>query len=171
MVLDLKPFPIRPLLILASSIVAAERPTLAPPYQPESWAMTDRLASAARLSRASTPASTRTRLLAYLNISFPGIFAFDRGLMVGEAANRTLLSVERCRDVAQQNPDTIVGIKVRLGGAVSGDVGLDALDCALRAAEPLGLPVQDGQLFTLDTATVSVLAYDRGSPVVARWNS
>lgn len=86
-------------------------------------------------------AGTRTRLLAYLNISFPGIFAFDRGLMVGEAANRTLLSVERCREVAQQNPETIVGIKVRLGGAVSGDVGLDALDCALRAAEPLGLPV------------------------------
>ncbi|MEO5652345.1 MAG: histidine phosphatase family protein [Marmoricola sp.] len=39
------------------------------------------------------------------------------------------------------------------------------------AARWLGLPVQDGQLFTLDTATVSVLAYDRGSPVVARWNS
>ena len=39
------------------------------------------------------------------------------------------------------------------------------------AARWLGLPVQDGRLFTLDTATVSVLAYDRGSPVVARWNS
>ena len=35
----------------------------------------------------------------------------------------------------------------------------------------LGLPVQEGRLFTLDTATISVLAYERGSPVVARWNS
>jgi dihydroorotase len=86
-------------------------------------------------------AGARTRLLAYLNISFPGIFAFDRGLMVGEAANRDLLSVERCRDVAQQNPETIVGIKVRLGGMVSGDVGLEALNRAILAAEPLGLPV------------------------------
>ncbi len=86
-------------------------------------------------------AGARTRLLAYLNISFPGIFAFDRAVMVGEAANRDLLSVERCRTVAQQNPDTVVGIKVRLGGAVSGEVGLEALDCAIDAAEPLGLPV------------------------------
>ncbi|MEO8856004.1 MAG: amidohydrolase/deacetylase family metallohydrolase [Burkholderiaceae bacterium] len=86
-------------------------------------------------------AGARTRLLAFLNISFPGIFAFDRAVMVGEAANRTLLSVERCRAVAEQNPDSIVGIKVRLGGAVSGDVGLEALDLAIEAAAPLGLPV------------------------------
>ncbi|MGE0314603.1 MAG: amidohydrolase/deacetylase family metallohydrolase [Lautropia sp.] len=83
----------------------------------------------------------RTRLLAWLNVSFPGIFAFERGVMVGEAANEALLSVEHCRAVAQQNPDTVVGIKVRLGAAVSGDVGLRALDRALAVAEPLGLPV------------------------------
>lgn len=83
----------------------------------------------------------RTRLLAWLNISFPGIFAFDRGMMVGEAANRELLSVEHCRAVAQANPESIVGIKVRLGGAVSGDVGLEALDRAVCVADPLGLPV------------------------------
>jgi dihydroorotase len=86
-------------------------------------------------------AGARTRLLAYLNISFPGIFAFERGLMVGEAANRDLLSVERCRDVAQNNRDTIVGIKVRLGAAVSGAVGLEAVDRAIQAADPLGMPV------------------------------
>ncbi len=86
-------------------------------------------------------AGARTRLLAYLNISFAGIFAFERGLMVGEAANRDLLSVEHCRAVAEQNPDTIIGIKVRLGGMVSGEVGLEALDRAIAAAEPLGLPV------------------------------
>lgn len=35
----------------------------------------------------------------------------------------------------------------------------------------LGLPVEDGRLFRLDTATVSVLGYERESPVVLRWNS
>jgi probable phosphoglycerate mutase len=39
------------------------------------------------------------------------------------------------------------------------------------AARWLDQPVQEGRLFKLDTATISVLAYERESPVVARWNS
>ena len=35
----------------------------------------------------------------------------------------------------------------------------------------LGLPVTDGRLFKLDTATVSVLGYERELPAVARWNA
>lgn len=44
---------------------------------------------------------------------------------------------------------------------------------ALRAftARWLALPVSEGRLFKLDTATVSVLGADRGQPVVAHWNS
>ncbi len=38
------------------------------------------------------------------------------------------------------------------------------------AARWLGLPVEDGRIFDLDTATISVLADDRGTPVVRRWN-
>jgi broad specificity phosphatase PhoE len=34
----------------------------------------------------------------------------------------------------------------------------------------LGLPVEDGRLFQLDTATVSVLGYEHETPAVARWN-
>ena len=39
------------------------------------------------------------------------------------------------------------------------------------AARWLAQPVQEGRLFRLDTATISVLAHERESPVVARWNS
>ncbi len=39
------------------------------------------------------------------------------------------------------------------------------------AARWLELPVEDGRHFLLGTATISVLGYERESPVVARWNS
>ena len=44
---------------------------------------------------------------------------------------------------------------------------------ALRAltARWLGLPVDAGAHFRLDTATLSVLGYERETPVVLRWNS
>jgi len=43
---------------------------------------------------------------------------------------------------------------------------------ALRAltARWLGLSVREGRLFRLDTATISVLGYERDQPVLARWN-
>jgi probable phosphoglycerate mutase len=39
------------------------------------------------------------------------------------------------------------------------------------AARWLDQPVEEGRLFSLDTATISGLAYERESPTVARWNS
>ncbi len=39
------------------------------------------------------------------------------------------------------------------------------------AARWLGLPATEGRLFTLGTGRISVLDYERESPVVARWNS
>lgn len=39
------------------------------------------------------------------------------------------------------------------------------------AARWLDLPVTDGRHFKLDTATVSVLGWERETPVVRRWNS
>ena len=39
------------------------------------------------------------------------------------------------------------------------------------AARWLGLPVSEGRLFRLDTATISVLGHERERPVVLRWNT
>jgi broad specificity phosphatase PhoE len=39
------------------------------------------------------------------------------------------------------------------------------------AARWLGLSVHEGRRFKLDTATISVLGYERDTPAVARWNS
>ena len=39
------------------------------------------------------------------------------------------------------------------------------------AARWLGLPPTDGRHFLLDTATISVLGWERESPAVVRWNS
>ena len=58
----------------------------------------------------------------------------------------------------------------RLRG-VEGDALVFGHGHALRAltARWLGLPVADGRLFRLDTATVSVLGYERETPVVLTW--
>jgi dihydroorotase len=81
------------------------------------------------------------RILAFLNISFAGIFGFDKGLFVGEATVRELLPVDRCVRKIDANRDRIVGVKVRIGGPATGDLGLGALDLALEAAEITGLPL------------------------------
>lgn len=39
------------------------------------------------------------------------------------------------------------------------------------AARWIGQPVPEGRFFKLDTATVSVLGYERETPVLLRWNS
>jgi broad specificity phosphatase PhoE len=54
----------------------------------------------------------------------------------------------------------------------AGDVLVFGHGHALRAlvARWLGLPVADGRLFRLDTATLGVLGYERETPVVLRWN-
>lgn len=81
------------------------------------------------------------RILAYLNISFPGIFGFDKGLFIGEATLSEMLSIDRCVAKIEANRDRIVGVKVRIGGPATGDLGLGALELALEAAEAVGLPL------------------------------
>ena len=81
------------------------------------------------------------RIIAFLNISHPGIYGYGPGFMVGESADLRLLHPSACIDVAREHADLIVGVKVRLGGNVSGDLGVTPLDLAIEAAEELKLPV------------------------------
>lgn len=81
------------------------------------------------------------RILAFLNISFAGIFAFDHGLFVGEATQAALLPVDRCVAKIEANRDRIVGVKVRIGGPATGALGMGALDLAIEAAQQVNLPV------------------------------
>ena len=84
---------------------------------------------------------TRPRILAYLNISFAGIFAFSDTVMVGESEDVRLLHPRACLNVANLNKDFIVGIKVRVGARASGSMGHAPLDIALEVAEEAGFPV------------------------------
>ncbi|HEV7277392.1 MAG TPA: amidohydrolase/deacetylase family metallohydrolase [Devosiaceae bacterium] len=81
------------------------------------------------------------RILAFLNISFPGIFGFDKNLFIGEAALAEMLPVDRCVAKIEANRDRIIGVKVRIGGPATGDLGLGALRLALEAADAAGLPL------------------------------
>ena len=52
-----------------------------------------------------------------------------------------MLPVDRCVAKIEANRDRIVGVKVRIGGPVTGELGLGALELALEAAEAVGLPL------------------------------
>src|SRR5512142_381716 len=71
------------------------------------------------------------RILAYLNVSFAGIYAFSSSVMLGECADLRLLDLRECRRVAEANRDLVLGIKVRVGSHASGASGIAPLDMAL----------------------------------------
>jgi dihydroorotase len=81
------------------------------------------------------------RILAYLHISFAGIFAFSKSVMVGESEELRLMAPAEAVEVADANRDVIVGIKVRVGRNAGGTSGTAPLDIALRAAAEAGLPL------------------------------
>src|SRR5215831_4896052 len=81
------------------------------------------------------------RILAYLHVSFAGIYAFSRRVMVGESEEIRLLAPLDAVEVANANRDIIVGIKVRVGARASGRSGTVPLDIALQVADEVGLPV------------------------------
>jgi len=81
------------------------------------------------------------RILAYLHVSFAGIYAFSKTVMVGESEEMRLMAPAEAVAVADANRDVIVGIKVRVGRHASGTSGVAPLDIALQAAGEAGLPL------------------------------
>ena len=84
---------------------------------------------------------SQARILAYLHVSFAGIFGFSKTIMVGESEDPRLMAPREAVEVAEANRDVIVGIKVRVGRHASGDQGTAPLDLALQVAEETGLPL------------------------------
>lgn len=84
---------------------------------------------------------TEARILAYLHVSFAGIYGFHTSLMVGESHDFRLMAARECAEVIEANRDVIVGVKVRIGRHASGPSGIAPLDVALDVADDLGVPV------------------------------
>ena len=84
---------------------------------------------------------SQVRILAYLHISFAGIYAFSQRVMVGESEEIRLMAPIDAMEVANANRDLIVGIKVRVGARASGRSGTVPLDIALQVADEVGMPV------------------------------
>jgi dihydroorotase len=84
---------------------------------------------------------SEVRILAYLNVSFAGVFGFAHGVMVGEGEEIRLLTPAKAVEVADANRDLVVGIKVRVGVIGSGRSGTVPLEIGLQAADELGMPL------------------------------
>ncbi|MGE3918201.1 MAG: amidohydrolase/deacetylase family metallohydrolase [Hyphomicrobiaceae bacterium] len=84
---------------------------------------------------------SEVRILAYLHVSFAGIYAFSKTHMVGESKNMELMAPREAARIADENRDVIVGIKVRVGLGASGDQGAAPLNIALQVADEIGMPL------------------------------
>jgi dihydroorotase len=84
---------------------------------------------------------SQVRILAYLHVSFAGIYAFASRVMVGESEETRLMAPLDAVEVAEANRDVIVGIKVRVGRGASGTQGSHALGIALEVADQVGMPL------------------------------
>jgi dihydroorotase len=81
------------------------------------------------------------RVLAYLHVSFAGIYAFSSTIMVGESQDIRLMAAREALAVAREHTDAIIGIKVRVGRHASGANGISPLAVALDLADAADLPL------------------------------
>ena len=81
------------------------------------------------------------RIIAFLNVSFAGIYGFSKRVMVGESGDLRLMAPIDAVEVAHENRDRSAGIKVRVGLNASGNSGIVPLDIARKAAEETGMPM------------------------------
>jgi len=80
-------------------------------------------------------AQSRTRVFAFVHIASIGLAG---GLAPGEMLNIDYANVDGCAKVVAENPDVVLGVKVRITDSVVGQNGLEPLRRAIRAAELVG---------------------------------
>ncbi len=78
---------------------------------------------------------SRTRLFAFVHISSIGLAG---GLAPGEMLNIDYAQIDNCAKTLAENPDIVLGVKVRITDNVVGQNGLEPLRRAIRAAEMAG---------------------------------
>ncbi len=84
---------------------------------------------------------SQVRILAYLHVSHAGIYGFSTNVHVGESEDLRLMDPRGAVKVAAENPEHIIGIKVRVGRYASGDQGVAPLEYALQVADEVGIPL------------------------------
>ena len=84
---------------------------------------------------------SKARILAYVNISFAGIFGFSKNVMVGECSDLRLCDPRELVGCVAEHRDVVVGVKVRAGKHASGTSGIAPVDLAVEAADQAGLPL------------------------------
>src|SRR5207249_1031015 len=81
---------------------------------------------------------SRTRIFAFVHIASIGLAG---GLAPGEMLNIDYANVDGCARAVAENPDVVLGVKVRITDSVVGQNGLEPLRRAIRAAEMVGKQV------------------------------
>jgi dihydroorotase len=104
---------------------------------------------------------SRTQIFAFLNIAVEGMISS----LVGELEDIRWGSPEQAIARARDNPDLIVGIKVRLGYQMVGNDPGPALRLAREAADTLGLPLMV-HVIDIRPSLDWLLPYLRGGDVV-----
>ncbi len=84
---------------------------------------------------------SQVRILAYLHVSHAGIYGFSTDVHVGESEDLRLMDPRGAVRVATENPEHVIGIKVRVGRHASGDQGVTPLEYALQVADEVGIPL------------------------------
>jgi len=84
---------------------------------------------------------TRVRIVPYLNISFAGIYAFSKNVMIGENTDIRMVDAREALACARDHADIICGMKVRVGRVASGSNGAAAFHAAMDVADKIQKPL------------------------------
>jgi len=84
---------------------------------------------------------SKVRILAYVNITFAGIFGFSNTVSVGECSDLRLCEPRETVAAVREHAEVVVGVKVRSGKHAGGASGVAPVDLALEAADKAGLPL------------------------------